>query len=901
VSHTAPFGASLDEPLPSSDLPAFHAALLDAIGDSVIFTDLEGRIQSWNRGATAIFGYSADEMIGRTPAVLYPDGGPERLPPDLARILEGEDYVGEWLGRRKDGRPVWVQVRTTAVRNATGHPIGFLGLARDISQHKRSEQALAEGQAQLELIANTAPAYIVQCDADRRYTFVNHAYAARFGLTPEQVVGKYIWEVVGQQAYASFKHHIDEVLAGKRVEFELEVPYDTIGARFIHCAYAPYLGPHDTVQGLVAVITDVGERKRAEAALREQEALLRTTLEALPVGVWVVSKDATLTYANPATRLIWGVAPLIPAPQWSVFKVWWPDGRPLLPEENPILEVLRDGVTQLNLEFDIETFDGQRKSILAANVPLHDAVGEIMGAISINVDVTEHRQAEAALREADARLKLAQGAAGLTIWEWEPETGMTSYTPEFTTLYGLPPGTPPLTYEQWRERVHPDDRDRVEEDLNAALAGERTYDTEYRVIWPDGRVHWIASRGQLLPDVPGRPRRMIGVNFDVNRRREAEIQLRQLDRLDTVARLAGGVAHEANNQMTVVSGAAGFILKQSDLPEAVREDAEHIRQAAERTATITQQLLAFSRRQILQPRVLDLNVAIRAFEAIVRRTMGEDTRLELDLAPELHRVRIDEGQLQQVLINLTLNARDAMASGGTLTLQTRELRLEGAAADAHGVRIRPGHYVELNVRDTGVGMDPNTLAHIFDPFFTTKGVGQGTGLGLSTVYGIVKQSGGYVFAESTPGVGTALRILLPVVTDPLSPQRARTAGAAGKGETVLVVDDEPVVRAMMVRTLRQAGYHVLDAEDGAAALAVARGYAEPIDLLVTDLAMPGMRGRELARAMAELQPDLRVLFVSGFPGDELERRGLLEAGRPFLSKPFAPEELAEQVRQMLVG
>jgi two-component system, cell cycle sensor histidine kinase and response regulator CckA len=900
VSHTAPPRSGLDQPLQASDLPAVHAALLETIGDSVILTDLEGRIRSWNRGATAIFGYSADEMIGLTPAVLYPEDGPERLTPDLDRILAGEDFVGEWLGRRKDGRPVWVQIRTTAVRNAAGQPIGFLGLARDISQHKRSEEAIAEGHAQLELIANTAPAYIVQCDAERRYTFVNHAYAARFGLTPEQVVGKHIWEVVGENGYASLRHHIDAVMAGQRVEFEMEIPYDSIGPRHIHCAYGPYLGPDDTVQGLVAVITDIGERKRAEAALREQESLLRTILEALPVGVWVLSKDATLTYANPATRRIWGEAPLVPSANRGGYKAWWPDGRPLLPEQNPILEVLRDGVTQLNLEFEIETFDGQRKSILAANVPLRDAAGEIIGAISINVDVTQHRQAEAALREANARLTLAQGAAGLTIWEWEPETGMTSYTPEFTTLYGLPPGSPPLTYEQWREHVHPDDRDRVEEDLNAALAGERTYDTEYRVIWPDRSVHWIASRGQMLPDVPGRPRRMIGVNFDVNRRREAEIQLRQLDRLDTVARLAGGVAHEANNQMTVVSGAAGFILRRDDLPEAVREDAEHIRQAAERTATITQQLLAFSRRQILQPRVLDLNAAIRAFEAIIRRTMGEDTRLQLDLTPELSRVRIDEGQLQQVLINLTLNARDAMASGGTLTLETRRLTLEGAAADAHGVRIRPGRYVELTVRDTGVGMDPKTLAHIFDPFFTTKGVGQGTGLGLSTVYGIVKQSDGYVFAESTPGVGTSLRILLPVVTEPLSPQQRRAAEPGGKGETVLVVDDEPVVRAMMVRTLRETGYTVLDAKDGPAALALARGHAGPIHLLVTDLAMPGVRGRELARAVAELQPGLRVLFVSGFPGDELERRGLLEAGRPFLSKPFAPELLAAQVRQMLV-
>jgi PAS domain S-box-containing protein len=758
---------------PDADLPALHAALLDALADSVIVTGLDGRIRSWNRGATAIFGYTAEEMIGRTPALLYPEG-PDRLPADLDRILAGEDYVGEWLGRRKDGRPVWVAVRTTAVRNAGGTPVGFLGVARDITGDRLAEAAIAKGEAQIELIADTAPAYIVQCDAERRFVFVNRAYAGRFGLTPDQVMGRYVWEVVGEHAYDSFRHHMDAALSGQRVEFEQEIPYDSIGPRYIHCAYAPHFGPPPAraVQGLVAVITDITERRRAEESLRE----------------------------------------------------------------------------------------------------------------------------------ADARLELARGAAGLTIWEWEPETGSTSYTPEFCALYGMPPGTPAFTYDEWYRRVHPDDRDRVVEDLDAALAGDRVYDIEYRVLWPDGSVHWIASRGRMLPDVEGRPRRMIGVNFDVTRRREAELQLRQLDRLETVARLAGGVAHETNNQMTVVEGAASFILRRDDLPDTVREDAEHIRQAAERTAAITQQLLAFSRRQVLQPRVLDLNAAVRGFEAILRRTLGEDIRLRLDLSPDAGRVRIDEGQLQQVLLNLALNARDAMPGRGSLTVATRELEMEGPACDAHGVRIRSGRYVELCVEDTGAGMDAATLAHAFEPFFTTKGVGRGTGLGLSTVYGIVKQSSGYVFTESAPGRGTTMRILLPAADDPLSPYQLGRAGVeGGSGETVLVVDDEPVVRGMMTRALREAGYEVLEAEDGAGALARARSHRGPIQVLVTDLAMPGLRGRELARTLAQGAPDLRVLFVSGHAGDEVERLGLLEAGRPFLAKPFPPELLMERVRDLLTA
>ena len=760
-----------DEWLEAADLSAVHGTLLDTLDQSVILTDLHGRIRAWNAGATRIFGYQAAEMLGRTPAELYPDGSPERLEEDLQRILEGEDHVGEWRGRRRDGSTVWVEVRTRLVRDRSGRPIGFLGVARDVSERRRSEAALAYGQARLELIANTAPAFIVQCDAERRFTFVNRAYAARFGLEPEQVVGKYVWEVVGEQAYAGFKHHVDQVLAGRPVEFEMEIPYELIGRHYIQGAYAPQLGPDGSVQGLVAVLTDVSERKRAEAALRES----------------------------------------------------------------------------------------------------------------------------------DTRLKLAQSAAGLAIWEWDPATGETSYTPEFNALYGLPADGRALSFEEWRDRLlHPEDRERVMGEIGAALRDTRPYEAEYRVVTPDGDVRWIASRGQVVSDPSERKTRMVGVHFDVTRRRDVELQLQQLERVETVARLAGGVAHEANNQMAVVLGAATFILRRPDLPEAVRQDATYIQEAAERTAAITQQLLAFSRRQVVQPRVLDLNATIRAFETILRRSVAAEVDLRLDLAPTLGQVRIDEGQLQQVLLNLTLNARDAMPNGGTLVLETREIQLPSPETTRHGIDVRPGAYVQMVVRDTGTGMDMATRAHIFEPFFTTKGVGRGTGLGLASVYGIVKQSDGYVFADSSPGRGTSMTVLLPVATDPLTPTPAAPASEplGGRG-TVLVVDDEPVVRSMMARALREAGYRVLDAESGAAALELAASRAGRIDILISDLAMPKMSGRELADRLAEQYPAILVLFVSGYPGEEVERRGLLESGRPFLQKPFAPESLIERVRQLL--
>jgi two-component system cell cycle sensor histidine kinase/response regulator CckA len=349
----------------------------------------------------------------------------------------------------------------------------------------------------------------------------------------------------------------------------------------------------------------------------------------------------------------------------------------------------------------------------------------------------------------------------------------------------------------------------------------------------------------------------------------------------------------------VALGAAHFILRRGDLPAAVREDVEHIKKAAERTAAVTQQLLAFSRRQLLRPQPLDLNSVVEGFEPVLRRTVGEGVELRLALAPDLGPVSADPGQLEQVLLNLALNARDAMPGGGVLQVETANVVLDETSAADRGVTVRPGGYAALVVRDTGHGMDPNTLRQIFEPFFTTKGVGKGTGLGLSTVYGIVKQSGGYIFADSEPGRGTTVTIYLPLA-DAERPAPPPPAGRPhGGGETILVVEDDALVRAIMTRGLEEAGYAVLEAEHGDAALELARDGGGPLDLVVTDLAMPGVGGRELAEWLAELRPDVPVLFVSGHTDDDVVRRGLLDPGVAYLQKPFTPEVLARRVREML--
>jgi two-component system cell cycle sensor histidine kinase/response regulator CckA len=436
----------------------------------------------------------------------------------------------------------------------------------------------------------------------------------------------------------------------------------------------------------------------------------------------------------------------------------------------------------------------------------------------------------------------------------------------------------------------------------AILTGETVSGEEIEIVRLDGSRAIFSMNAAPIRDASGKVTAAVTAFYDVTHRRRVEEHLRQVQQMEAVGRLAGGMAHEANNQMSVVLSASSFILKRGDVADPVRRDVEAIKRAAERTATVTAQLLAFGRRQILRPQVIDLNEVIRDFSPVLRRTLGVETQLELRPDGAAGPVRADRGQIEQVLLNLALNARDAMPRGGRLTIETQPVALnQEYSSFKTDVAVRPGQYVLLTVSDTGQGMDRSTLKRVFEPFFTTKAVGQGTGLGLSTVYGIVKQSEGYVWAYSEPGQGTVFKIYLPSVQDgisaPVSEQPLPQGAVAG--EAILVVEDEEAVRSVVSRVLECEGYKVLQAEDGGEALELIEGSDRSIDLVITDVAMPNMNGRELAAQLKTLRPKLPVLFISGYTDDEMVRRGLIEPTSPFLSKPFSPEALAAKVRLLL--
>ncbi len=452
----------------------------------------------------------------------------------------------------------------------------------------------------------------------------------------------------------------------------------------------------------------------------------------------------------------------------------------------------------------------------------------------------------------------------------------------------------------WADTLHPEDRDRVLTNWYERLRDGRPFQGEHRLRKADGSYRWFLDRAVPLRDKQGSVVRWFGTCIDIDDLKRVEDEFRQAQKLEAVGRLAGGIAHDFNNLITVIQGCCEVLLHTMSADDRGRELVEEIHRAGQRSAALTRQLLVFGRKQVVQPRVLDLNETVANAEKLFRRMIGEDVRLETVLRPLTGRVKADPGQLEQVLMNLVVNARDAMPTGGRLTIETADAELdEEHARLCPGVE--PGHYVALSVGDTGCGMSEEIKARIFEPFFTTKEPGKGTGLGLAVVHGIVRQAGGHIDVDSKPGQGTTFKVYLPRLEEqarPGTPPLGVKCPPRGT-ETILLVEDEEEVRTLTRRVLLGCGYCVLEAPDGETALQVAARHDGPIHLLLTDVVMPGMGGRPLAERLRAMHPTAKVLFVSGYTDDAVVRHGILEDRVQFLQKPFSPVALALKLRDVM--
>jgi len=510
----------------------------------------------------------------------------------------------------------------------------------------------------------------------------------------------------------------------------------------------------------------------------------------------------------------------------------------------------------------------------------------------------ERKRAEEALARSETTYRSLVEDSPFGIFQSAPDGQLLAVNPALVSILGYASEAELLQKNMEKDvYVDPDERARVIEGVTkqGSLAAESLWRRK------DGKAITVRQTGRAVRDADGRVERFNVILEDITEHRQLENQLRQAQKMEAIGRLAGGVAHDFNNLLTAIFGYADLL--REELPEgsSAHQDTEEIRKAAQRAAALTRQLLAFSRQQVLEPVVVNLNDLVEEFDKMLRRLIGEDVELRIVLAPELGNVRADPGQLQQVLMNLVVNARDAMPTGGKLLIETRNADLTEEYAELHPPAI-PGSFVMLAVSDTGIGMDADTRTRIFEPFFTTKEKGRGTGLGLSTVYGIVKQSGGYIWVYSEPGHGTTFKVYLPRVDAPALPvsQPRETRTLAGT-ETILLAEDDEMLRPLAKGLLGRLGYTVLEAANAEEALGAAARHHGLIHLLVADVVMPGASGRELARRLAESRPDTKVLYVSGYTDDAIVRHGMLEPGLAFLQKPFSPDTLARKVREVLDG
>jgi PAS domain S-box-containing protein len=551
------------------------------------------------------------------------------------------------------------------------------------------------------------------------------------------------------------------------------------------------------------------------------------------------------------------------------------------------------------VEAPVATKAGEERLIEWRNTLVRDAGGAIVGTFSSGTDITERSRSIEALRAAEERMRFALESANVGIWDMDYGTGVLQWSPILEAQYGFAPATFGRTFEAFMARVHPADRDALLETMGRAARGGTDFSTHHRTVWPDGTVRWVTGAGRIQLDAAGRPMRGVGISFDVTERHTLEAQFQQAQKMEAIGRLAGGVAHDFNNLLTAILGYCELLLNDLDPADAHVPDILEIQKAGVSATALTRQLLAFSRKEPIQAEVLDLNHIITSMRLLLQRLLGEDVRVVLALAPGPARVSSDRGQLEQVVMNLAVNARDAMPSGGAVTIRTANVQLDAAYVAAH-VGVNPGPHVALTISDSGTGMSAEVQSHLFEPFFTTKAPGHGTGLGLPTVAGIVARSGGTVTVASELGVGTAFTILLPAIDAPLVAVAvpAVPAAIAAPAERILVVEDEEGLRALTRRLLERLGYGVEEAACAEDALRLFDAYP-PIDVVLSDVVMPGASGPELARQLVARQPNLRVVFMSGYTEETIARHGVTGPDVIFLQKPFTTGQLGRVIRTAL--
>ena len=846
-------------------------------------------------------------LVDLDPDTLARDATPafDRMPAeDAARVRASIAYSAstltswrdEFRVRHSDGRERWIEGHSVPQREEDGS-IVWHGMLNDVTERKRVEYSLRASEERYRDLVNVSPVAVF-VNRDERIVFANPAALVLFGASAqEDVLGKSIFELYHPDDHGAVRERIARVERGESIpQAKLRIIGLDARVRHVETVAAPFRdrqGP-----AIQVVLLDVTERRQAETAILEREERLSAIVQSAMDGILTVDHLNRIELVNPAAEKMFGhrAADLVGQPMDI-----------LMPERFRAAHrahvsrfsstylthrtMVRSG-SQIGLRANGEEFP------LEASISQSEVGGRKLFTVILR-DITERRRSEQALQAGEERFRQLAESIREVFWLTDPGKGEMVYiSPAYEAIWGR---TCQSLYEAprtWLEAIHPEDRERV---LQAALTQQASgnYHEEYRIVRPDGTVRWIKDKAFPVRGPDGQVSRIAGIAEDITDRRVLEEQMRQTQRMESIGQLAGGVAHDFNNLLTVIAASAEMLAMELPGGDSSLELVQEIQHASQRAASLTRQLLAFSRQEVIEPKIVDLSAVVGDTEKMLRRLIGEDVLLITNLCPARCPVRIDAGQWGQVLLNLAVNARDAMPRGGRLTIETTCVDLDGPFQRTHPTAA-PGRYAKLAIADTGCGMTPEIQSRIFEPFFTTKGRGKGTGLGLAVVYGIVQQSGGLIDVTSEPGAGTVFTIYLPTVTDTPAVRGEVVPSSDFAGtETILLVEDEDAVRRVATRVLERKGYHVLGAADGRDAVELLERHEAPVDLLLSDVVLPTMDGPSVAEAVRMRHPNVRVLYASGYMDDAVTRRGVLAEEGAFLQKPYQPTVLLRRVREML--
>ncbi len=912
-----------------------------------------------------IYGMDAADVAAGKPLgfyfdMMHPDDAAGAASARARMMEDGGDFAHEHRIIRPDGSLIWVVARGRLLRDETGQPVRFIGVSVDITERRQAEarqafllhledslRGLTEPNDILTAAATHLGRYLGaarigfgQVQPDDATVLITNGYADGAppvnGLMPLTAFGAHypammragktvICEDVRADAGA-----IAESWAKIGTRAHVSVPLIRHG-RFTGSLYVTRVKPHKwppeeiaLIEAVAARIWDAAERGRTEARLRESEERLRLVLESTGLGSWEYDTLTGASIRSARHDEIFGYAS--PVSDWSYdhFATHIPAS------ERPRIEAGFRAALQDGADWDVECkmirADGSPGWLRIRARPHRGPDGNISRLLGTVADITEPRQAEEAAAETAAKFETFAQTMPAMVWTSLPDGKIDWFNARVPEYCGL--GEAEMKPDGWSP-VHPDDLPMATAAWASALASGTPYTTEYRIRRHDGAYRWHITRAVPIRDADGVVRRWIGTSADIEdqknaeqaladlnatleqqvRERTAELMaaeatLRQSQKMEAVGQLTGGLAHDFNNLLTGVCGSLELLaarLAQGRISELDRY-VQTAQGAAQRAAALTHRLLAFSRRQTLDPKPTDVNRLVAGIDELIRRTVGPAVNVTVAGAPDLWPVLADPNQLENALLNLCINARDAMPDGGSLTIATANQTL--TAPQAKALDLAAGPHVRLSVSDTGGGMTAEVIARAFEPFFTTKPIGEGTGLGLSMVYGFARQSGGQARIYSEPGAGTEVSLFLPRhfgADDPAAPPPPAPTAARGDGETVLVVDDEPTVRLLIKDVLEELGYASLEAEDGPAGLKILQS-GQRLDLLVTDVGLPGgMNGRQLAEAALLTRPALKILFITGYAESTVLGAGNLKPGMHIVTKPFALETLARRIKDIITA